>query len=142
MREIEYRGKPAFGRMKNRWLYGSLVRITDEESIKDGYAVQIIGNFSTTYVDPETVGLFTGWTDKVGKKIFEGDRLELINEEGEVINPVVEFGSFMREMASGHYVAIMGFAFMVNGQATFPIIGNYQNKNDLDIIKIVGTIHD
>ena len=94
MREILFRGK----RTDNgEWIEGFYSAEEYNPYIgKIEYIprIQIIGKCVSLGVIPETVGQYTGLTDKNGKKIFEGDIVRLTDEHNEIEwTAVVVFGN-------------------------------------------------
>lgn len=85
----------------------------------------------------------TGWKDKNGTPVFEGDVISLVTADGEQINIECRYGKVRRQIY-GNLVEIEGVYFVRSndGRKTFPIVCNYLGKHDTEIWEVVGNIHE
>lgn len=128
MREILFRGK---SKARGEWYHGNLdVNITGICIITPDDTP--IGKYGQ--VDPETVGQFTGLTDKNGKKIFEGDIGRYKQTDGAKINgyPMICIGKVVYNEKTASFAVDSKDEIGAKNYDYFPI-------KDFEII---GNIHD
>ena len=141
MKEILFRGKR---KDNGEWIYG--VPITDE-STNDVYIITStlrseINNMCATgfRAIPETVGRYTGLTDKNGTRIFEGD---IIKSEQDGMIGVIRFGEY-QTTNWGNGECHLGFSIEWYGKYSDLLrrdLGWWVKFGNTDI-NIFGNIHD
>ena len=99
--------------------------ITDSETyIRDGDGIWLSDEkLNVVTVIPETVGQYTGLTDKNGKRIFEGDIVSLVKHDGLIYKVV--------------YVPCRYELVNSKGVNCF-VLDLYKSEN----IEVIGNIHD
>ena len=136
MREILFHGK----RVDNgEWVEGDLLQIKYYNKPIIECKIMPQTPVSSAYpVLPETVGQFTGLTDKNGKKIFEGDIVKCTDTINDFeFNAVVEFGN-----PNGEYNWGYQLKFISGEESNFDILCWVDMKETGAYIEIIGNIHD
>ena len=144
MREILFRGKL---KCNGDWSYGNLIvkpnvisLITPDDTPLGRYGE----------IDPETVGQYTGLTDRNGKKIFEGDIVKVFEMIGEVVQECGAFGihiepciDYDRLECAIPYGNNADFCFNDNFISLWELWWNYQQDDEpLEVVEVIGNIYD
>lgn len=130
-RGIEFRGK----RLDNdKWMYGDLMH--DNLGGCYVYPIDAENLYVENKVDPDTVGQFTGMTDKKGVKIFEGD---IVRWDKDQKLYVVEFrgGMFYAsvEPCNPHIYGGFPLWFLCEEEHHCKIVGNRYDNPELLVAK-------
>ena len=131
MREILFRGKRKLG---NEWIEGSLhtEKFADDEEY-------LCCEINQCDVYPETVGQYTGLTDKNGKKIFEGDIVELTDVNNDIKwTAIVVFGNSYGTYCWGWNLMYVG----VNPKVNTDILLWVDMEESGAFIEVIGNVTD
>lgn len=128
MREIKFRAKCC-----DLWVHGNLYIRKHEEFGDCAYIIGYTEKPSTTIVDINTIGQFTGLHDKNVKEIYEGDIIRSFDSKGE---PIIHYIQYDDEEA--------GFVAVLKGSAKgdFGYGRCYQQWITECEKEVIGNIHD
>ena len=123
MREIFFRGKGIDG----NWYYGVPLVFTDD------YVCMTAPHTYNKKVEPNTLGQFTGLTDKNGKKIFEGDIIAWNDGETDTNGICFDDELFLIEFSCKEVAFVASYE--VDGEERLDGL-------DTSYATVIGNIHD
>lgn len=160
MREILFRGQTRRKGEKVRldgtpvdgnWVYGGVAQFNEERAI----IYQTEPEFHKFPVYADTVGQYTGLTDKNGKKVFEGDIVKIVDFQiGKIVFECGAMGIDVLPRIDWNYLdseiaCITGhdnrpyFCCNDNFISLWELMWNYnQEENACDVVEVIGNVHD
>ena len=111
----------------NKWLYG-FPYVTRKNAVKINWYCSEFGSMRTDEVIPETVGQFTGLTDKNGVKIFEGDIVERVSVGERAVISWVKYSACFGLSFDGWCCGFDDYDFSPND---FKVIGNIHDNPEI-----------
>lgn len=143
MREILFRGQTRRKGEKVRldgtpvdgnWVYGGVAQFNEERAI----IYQTEPEFHKFSVYADTVGQYTGLTDKNGKRIFEGDIVKCTDETNDYsFAAVVMFGN-----PNGEYNWGFQLKRISGANANTDILLWVEAEDTGAYIEVIGNVHD